>query len=67
MSDNADRIAYGIAAYAASDSDSSAIVLASVSDICGDKSRAEALAEKCNRLGVSPLHLPDIIEDFLAV
>ena len=37
----------------------------SVRDVCTDRRRVERLVEDCNRLGLSPLHLRDVIEDFL--
>ncbi len=38
-------------------------VIASVPDITGDRAKAEAAAELCNRLGLDPLQLADIAED----
>ena len=60
------RTSYGIAAYADADSDGSATILASVHDITSDKSEMEKLVHLCNTLGLSVLHLRDIVEDFLA-
>ncbi len=37
----------------------------SIPDIFTDKGRAEQLADTCNRLEVSPLHIYEIIEDLL--
>ena len=63
---NQDRIAYGIAAYADAERDGTATVLASVSDITSDKQKLEKLVFYCNQLGLSELHLRDVVEDFLA-
>lgn len=63
---NQDRIAYGIAAYADAERDGTATVLASVNDITSDKQKLEKLVFYCNQLGLSELHLRDVVEDFLA-
>ena len=60
------RISYGIAAYADVDSDGTATVLVSVNDITSDKKKLEKLVFYCNQLGLSELHLKDVVEDFLA-
>lgn len=64
--DNETRISYGIVAYADSKSDGIAAIIASVRDISTDKNRIEFLAEQMNRLELSPIHLYDVIADFLA-
>jgi len=35
-------------------------------DICSDDSRIRALVHLCNQQKLSPLHLPEVIDDFLA-
>jgi len=67
MSDKSSRTAYGIAAYAESDSDGSATIITSVHDICSDKGMIGALVQKCNYLKLSTIHLQEIIEDFLSL
>ena len=64
--DNKSRISYGIVAYADTGADGIAAIVASVRDISPDKQKIELLAEQCNRLELSPIHLPDVIADFLA-
>lgn len=64
--DNEIRISYGIVAYADSKSDGIAAIIASVRDISTDKNRIELLAQQMNRLELSPVHLYDVIADFLA-
>ena len=64
--DNKTRISYGIVAYADGDTDGIAAIIASVRDLSPDKQKIELLAEQCNRLELSPTHLPDVIADFLA-
>ncbi len=59
------RISYGIAAYANAREDGTVTVLASVNDITFDKQRLETLVSYCNQLGLSVLHLNDVVEDFL--
>ncbi|MBE6630737.1 MAG: hypothetical protein E7624_07820 [Ruminococcaceae bacterium] len=60
------RVAYGIAAYAEAEQNGTATVLASVNDITSDKQKLEKLVFCCNQLGLSELHLKDVVEDFLA-
>lgn len=60
------RISYGIVAYADAETDGIAAIVASVRDISPDKQRIELLAEQLNRLELSPIHLCDVIADFLA-
>lgn len=59
------RTAYGIAAYADADADGTATVVASVRDITPYREKADGLAELCNRLELSVLHLYDVVEDLL--
>ncbi len=59
------RTAYGIAAYADAEEDGTATVFWSVHDITSDKEKLKALADTCNRLKLSTIHLQDVIEDFL--
>ena len=58
--DGRSRIFYGIAAL-----DGETILLAARS-LGSDRGRVEALIDNCNRLGLSPLHFWDVVEDFLA-
>ncbi len=37
----------------------------SVSDLCLDRGRMETLCEQCGRLQLDPIHLDEVIEDFL--
>ncbi len=37
-----------------------------ISDISGDYEKISTLAALCNQLELSPLHLCDVVEDFLA-
>ncbi len=62
--ENETRVSYGIAAYAQSEDCGTASVAVAVRDITADKAAAEALAERCNRLLLSPVHLADVAEDF---
>lgn len=61
-----ERTSYGIAAYSGADVDGTATVIAHVSDITCEESKIGELVELCNRLELSPLHLYDVVEDFLA-
>ena len=60
------RISYGIVAYADSTTDGIASIVASVSDISNNKTRIEQLVDLFNRMELSPIHLDDVIADFLA-
>ncbi len=60
------RVAYGIAAYANADEDGTATIVASVHDITDNKQALAELVSLCNRLELSPTHLHDVVEDFLA-
>ena len=60
------RISYGIVAYADSKTDGIASIVASVRDISNNKTRIEQLADLFNRIELSPIHLDDVIADFLA-
>lgn len=63
---NSKRISYGIVAYFAPNKDDSASIVASAYDITSDKNKIEELVSLCNRLGLSSVHLADVVEDFLA-
>ena len=54
-------VTYGITAYDVS----SDKVVAHIGDITCDKARIEHLVELCNRGKLSPIHLRDVVEDFL--
>lgn len=60
------RTSYGIAAYADSEENSTATIVASVHDVTADKQSLDELASLCNRLELSTIHLLDVVEDFLA-
>ncbi len=59
------RTAYGIAIYADAEADGTATVIASVHDITSDVQALTDLVQRCNRVRLSPIHLEDVIEDFL--
>jgi len=59
------RISYGIAIFADADADGTVTVISAVHDITSDRSRLENLIQRCNDLDLSPIHLEDVIEDFL--
>ena len=60
------RVAYGIAAYSDADKDGTATIIASVHDVTSDKEALAALVSLCNSLELSPIHLYDVVADFLA-
>ena len=60
------RISYGIVAYADSTTDGLATIVASIRDISNNKTIIEQLADLFNRMELSPIHLNDVIADFLA-
>ncbi len=57
------RLSYGIAVYAHPRASGSATVIASVHDITSDREALEELVLRCNRGGLSPHQLRDIIDD----
>ena len=59
------RKSYGIAIYSNAEEDGSATILTAVRDITSERERLEDLVQKCNLLELSPIHLDDVIEDFL--
>ena len=59
------RTSYGIIVYANAAQDGTATIVASVRDITSDKKRLKKLVDDCNRLELSIIHLPDVVEDFL--
>lgn len=59
------RKSYGIAVYSNAEEDGSATILTAVRDITSERERLEDLVRKCNLLELSPIHLDDVIEDFL--
>ncbi len=59
--ETAERITYGITGYA-----DGGRPIVSIRDVTTDKAGLLALAETCNRLCLSPLHLYDVVEDYLA-
>ena len=58
------RIGFGIAAV--EEYDGVTTVLESISDISTDIEPIERLVEICNNLQLDPIHLQDVVTDFLA-
>ena len=54
---------YGIALVA--EYDGSCEVLLSFVDLSRNSYAVDILVERCNRLQLDPIHLPDVIDDFL--
>lgn len=61
------RISYGIAAYSDTETDGTAVRIAVVRDICSSRQRIADLVRLCNGCQLSVIHLPEIVEDFLAL
>ena len=61
-SKRSERITYGIAAYA----EDKQTCITKLHDITSDKDALAELVLLCNRLQLSPNHLYDVVEDFLA-
>ena len=59
------RYAYGIVVYSNADIDGTATIIESVRDITSDKDVIEAFAEKLTFVELSPIHLKEVVEDFL--
>ncbi|MBQ8357749.1 MAG: hypothetical protein IJX39_08095 [Clostridia bacterium] len=58
------RTGYGIAAV--QEYDGVTVVTESVADLSGDERAVTELVERCNRCDLSPEHLGDVVQDFLA-
>lgn len=58
-------ISYGIAAYVDAETSDAKRVIAHVPDVSPNRSILEPLVQRCNTLGLSPIHLVDVVEDFL--
>lgn len=58
-------ISYGIAAYVDAETSDAKRVIAHVSDVSPNRSTLEPLVQRCNTLGLSSIHLVDVVEDFL--
>ena len=55
---------YGIAL--ADISDGCAVIIEAIPDLAPDRERTSRLAGLCTELHLSPLHLADVVDDFLA-
>lgn len=54
------RIGYGIAAL-----DRESVTISAAHDLSPNETEVAELVKMCNRLKLSPIHLQDVIEDFL--
>lgn len=61
----AKRRAYGIVAYSDIEANGTATVIASAGDVTDDREALAELVRKCNELGLDPIHLGDVVEDFI--
>ena len=59
------RVSYGVVAYADAGADGMATIIASVHDITSNRQSLFELVSLCNCLGLSTIHLMDIVEGFL--
>ncbi|MBQ9807043.1 MAG: hypothetical protein IJW49_11150 [Clostridia bacterium] len=60
------RISYGIAVYADAETNGTNTIIASVYDVSTDRLPLDRLVQWCNLLELSPTHLREVIDDFLA-
>lgn len=58
-------LSYGIAAYVDAETSEAKQVIAHMPDVSPNRSALEPLVQMCNMLGLSPIHLVDVVEDFL--
>ena len=63
---NESRVSYGIAAFSDVTENGTATIVASIHDITSNKEDLGKLIDDCNRLKLSTVHLPNIVEDFLS-
>ena len=54
------RIGYGIAAL-----DRESVTISAAHDLSSNETEVAELVKMCNRLKLSPMHLQDVVEDFL--
>ena len=59
------RVGYGIAVRAIGASGAEPATVQTIHDITSDRARIETLVDDCNRLGLSAMHLYDVVVDFL--
>ena len=62
---DAGRVAFGIAVYANAEENGTATVVRSVGDVSGNKDEIEELVRLCNECELDPIHLMDVVEDFI--
>ena len=62
---NTSRISYGIVAYAYANCDDTATIIVSVHDVSSEKDKIDNLVYLCNLHRLDPIHLYDVIIDFL--
>ena len=55
--------AYGIVVCSMEDNERKEVL--KISDVSSDKSRVEELVDLCNKEQLEPIHIYDVIEDFL--
>lgn len=56
---------YGIAVYSNDKNNAKKTLLKAINNITTDKYKLSQLAKACNSCNLSPIHLKDIVEDFL--
>ena len=61
------RLSYGVAAFDSAEKDGLSTIVASIHDITNNKAGLAELVKQCNLLELSPIHLYEVIEDFLSV
>lgn len=59
------RTSYGIVVYSNADIDGTSTIIGSVRDITSDKDVIETFAQKLSLMELSPIHLKEVVEDFL--
>lgn len=59
------RSAYGIVVYSNADIDGMSTIIESVRDITSDKDAIESFTQKLSLMELSPIHLKEVVEDFL--
>lgn len=59
------RYAYGIVVYSNADIDGTSTIIESVRDVTSDKDVLESFAQNLSLMELSPIHLKEVVEDFL--
>ena len=61
-----ERVSYGVVVYSNAETDDTATIISSIHDVTSERLKLLTFINLCNGCKLSPIHLQDVIEDFLA-